>query len=200
MNVVVVAVLSGLGIVSAQKAGSEGAPRPIEPTSWFAADNYPAEALRKRQSGYVRYSVEVDAMGHPVSCAITMSSNAPSLDAMTCELVMKKARFLPAFDSTKQAVASRYEGKTQWVLPAPPHGMIALTVLVQGSGEEVTCETEVDGKARYLVSEMCVSLVNSVTVQGGRIDIPLSVHVPDGMGYFPTLIKELRTPAPRPAG
>jgi TonB family protein len=103
--------------------GGGGRPKatPVDnPGTWFTADDYPVEALRKGEEGRVTFFVNVDASGAPTACYILTSSGSSALDNGTCAVVMKKGHFEPAHDSSGKAVASTWSESTVWRMPGPP--------------------------------------------------------------------------------
>jgi len=64
----------------------------------FTYDDYPAEAVLNRWQGTVGTELTVGPDGSPTACRITKSSGYKVLDDKTCELLMTRAKFLPAKD------------------------------------------------------------------------------------------------------
>jgi protein TonB len=50
-------------------------------------------------------------------CTITRSTGHAPLDAATCELVTKRARFDAARDTSGRAAAGQYKGSITWQIP-----------------------------------------------------------------------------------
>ena len=86
------------------------------PPSWFTDKDYPREARERREQGSVAFLMTVDKKGKPAACTVTSSSGSASLDAKTCELAMKRARFYPALDADGRPVESKYPMRTTWSL------------------------------------------------------------------------------------
>jgi protein TonB len=80
--------------------------------------DYPAAALQARQSGTVRFSLDVGPDGRVTGCTITRSSGSSLLDASTCRLIRARARFSPAIDSNGNPAPSRIDQQFTWKLPA----------------------------------------------------------------------------------
>ena len=177
MLIAIVAAALALTPTDAGQASSSG-PQPIEPTTWFNNDDYPADALRAGQEGRVGFSVQVDAKGAASSCSIAQSSGSPSLDATTCDLIMRKAHFIPAHGPNGAGIASRYEGYIRWHLPAPIPNTLTSVVDLSGTVEQPRCALTVDGKPRLLILEMCRALASSIAARGGRLDQPVRVSIP----------------------
>lgn len=65
----------------------------------FSADDYPASALRNGEQGAVQARLSIDADGRVSECSIIRSSGHASLDAATCNILQRRARFLPAHNA-----------------------------------------------------------------------------------------------------
>lgn len=95
-------------------------PSPHDPASvmrLFSADDYPPEAVRLEQQGIVAYSATVGPDGRVASCDIVTSSGSASLDAATCSIIQRRARFRPASDQQGRPIAEKFSGRISWVLP-----------------------------------------------------------------------------------
>ena len=84
----------------------------------FTSDDYPTDAIASEDSGTVRVSVLIDERGQIADCSIIGASGAAALDAQTCALLQKRARFAPAVgldgkptkDAFTQNISWRLEG------------------------------------------------------------------------------------------
>ena len=85
--------------------------------SLFTTNDYPREALGRREQGIsaIRYIVGVD--GRVRDCHVTASSGSSSLDAKTCEIHMNRARYEPARTATGETVPSVVFTRMRWELP-----------------------------------------------------------------------------------
>lgn len=92
-------------------------PVPIITGSWRTDDDYPAEALKQRQEGTVGFRLDVDARGRVINCTVTQSSGYAALDSATCRF-MTKNKFKPGRDASGAAVASTFDSRFRWELPA----------------------------------------------------------------------------------
>ena len=88
-----------------------------DPTRWIGTSDYPTRDLREGNEGTVRFSLEIDARGNVSSCRIERSSGHPGLDAATCKLVSRRARFKPGKDGSGAAVPGSYSQTVRWVIP-----------------------------------------------------------------------------------
>src|SRR5262247_96517 len=78
----------------------------------FSDSDYPASAQAAGAQGTARASITVGPDGRVQSCNITQSTGNSALDAATCNIIRRSAKFTPAHDSSGNPVAD-----TQ---PTPP--------------------------------------------------------------------------------
>lgn len=94
--------------------------RPVRPRtspgSWISSDDYPVESMLMGEYGRTGFSVEVDPNGRVASCTIFTPSGFPRLDDLTCALVTRRARFIPAVDQAGQAAFGGYKQHVRWEL------------------------------------------------------------------------------------
>jgi protein TonB len=70
----------------------------------FSADDYPVEAQQNGEEGTVQARLDVDSKGRVAGCLIVRTSGHKSLDQVTCDVLRKRARFVPARDASGHAV------------------------------------------------------------------------------------------------
>lgn len=87
-------------------------------SSWIEAEDYPAAALRAEEQGLVTVKLAVNERGGVAACDIVRSSGSKTLDATTCQVIQRRARYRPATDATGHAVPSVDEHTVRWTLPA----------------------------------------------------------------------------------
>ncbi len=68
-------------------------------------------------TGKARFRLEIAADGRVTNCTITGSSGHSQLDAATCALVGRRAKFQPARGSEGEPVAGIYTSAIDWQLP-----------------------------------------------------------------------------------
>lgn len=103
-------------------------PRLIETQPAISYDDYPVEAIRRSEAGVVSVLLQVSASGSVTDCQVTESSFSKDLDAQTCSLLSRRARFAPATDSSGRKVAGEYRISTPWAL-----------------GDDLKARTSIDG-------------------------------------------------------
>jgi protein TonB len=79
--------------------------------------DYPSAALREGREGTSYFTATVGADGRVRRCVITRSSGSADLDAETCRLFSRSARFKPALDKDGHPVEDTFSSKITWRLP-----------------------------------------------------------------------------------
>lgn len=85
--------------------------------TWITTADYPAAALRAEEQGMTGITVQIGADGRVTGCSVTVPSGSSALDAATCRLYQRRARFAPARDDAGAAVATNYSDRIRWQLP-----------------------------------------------------------------------------------
>lgn len=88
-----------------------------DPQRWVTTDDYRGNWIRQEMTGRARFRLDIAADGRVTRCTITGSSGHPELDAATCTLVSKRARFQPARGGGGEPVAGSYANTIDWQLP-----------------------------------------------------------------------------------
>jgi TonB family protein len=86
-------------------------------SSLFSPDDYPAAAVRAGEQGTVEVKLAVGTTGRVTNCSVTSSSGSSALDSTTCRLLIARARFTPAMDSTGSPVTAEVTHRQPWRLP-----------------------------------------------------------------------------------
>ncbi len=87
------------------------------PGRWVTNDDYRTRWILEEMAGTARFALAIDARGKVTGCTITRSTGHAPLDAATCDLVTKRARFDAARDGTGKPVAGSYTGVITWQIP-----------------------------------------------------------------------------------
>ena len=92
-------------------------PKKIAEEKWFVADDYPAEAVSKREHGttFVMYLVNVS--GKTEDCRTVSSSGSKTLDDAACRVITMRARYASAMDVDNKPIALHQIRRTVWRLP-----------------------------------------------------------------------------------
>lgn len=88
------------------------------PATWVTPADYPAEALRAEAEGNVTFMLKIGPDGRPTGCLIKASSGNSALDAATCAVVVRQARFSPALDKQGRPTEGLYTNRVRWTIPA----------------------------------------------------------------------------------
>jgi TonB family protein len=94
--------------------------RPQNPGSWITNDDYPAAALRTKESGTVGFRLTIDETGRVTECDVTLSSGSAVLDATSCAIMRRRASFLPARDAAGNGIPATYSNRLRWEIPEDP--------------------------------------------------------------------------------
>lgn len=99
-------------------------PKKVEPArakanlaSYVSNDDYPAAALRAEDEGTTRFRLTVAPDGRVSACTVTQSSGSRVLDAATCRIMQRRARFTPARDSDGNPTGDTVRSAIRWELP-----------------------------------------------------------------------------------
>jgi protein TonB len=71
----------------------------------FSADDYPASAQAAGAEGTSQASITIGPDGRVVGCNIIRSSGNTALDSATCNIIRRRAKFVPARDSNGNATS-----------------------------------------------------------------------------------------------
>lgn len=94
----------------------EAAPKG-NPGAWITNDDYRTSWINRGYTGIASFELQIDASGRVTDCAITGSTGYGALDAATCRLIERRARFEPARDSSGNTVAGTYGSSVRWTIP-----------------------------------------------------------------------------------
>jgi len=125
MRSILKAMLGGGLLVAALSSGAALAKRvaPVGPVpvgnpgEWIATSDYPAIATLNLLEGTTAFRLAVDQTGKPTGCEVVTSSRFDVLDDATCELLLRRARFVPGRDAAGKPVAGSFASRVRWVVP-----------------------------------------------------------------------------------
>jgi TonB family protein len=83
----------------------------------LSPDDYPAQAARERASGSTRIMLMVDETGALKDCLVEETSGIASLDAMSCGVLLQRAKFTPALDNAGKFARSVLTVRISWRIP-----------------------------------------------------------------------------------
>jgi len=83
----------------------------------FRHEDYPDDAIEAGQSGTTSFLLMIDEKGAVMDCAIRQSSGVATLDAMGCQVLRERAKFVAAKDAANKPVKSLFlTPPIRWVL------------------------------------------------------------------------------------
>lgn len=85
--------------------------------SYVSSGDYPAVALKNDQDGLVGFVLLVDEQGKVADCTVMKTSGVAALDAQSCAILQRRARFTPAQDASGRPVKDAVYGRIRWQLP-----------------------------------------------------------------------------------
>jgi TonB family protein len=85
--------------------------------STISQSDYPADARKTRQAGIVSILYSMEPSGTIGRCIVTGSSGVPSLDAATCDSLVKRTLFRPALDENGKPVRVWSSRSVHWTPP-----------------------------------------------------------------------------------
>lgn len=74
----------------------------------FTDNDYPSEAMNRRQEGTAQFFLMIDQTGKVAACHVLKASGIPALDGMGCSVIRDRAKFSPAVDSNGKPARSTY--------------------------------------------------------------------------------------------
>lgn len=106
-------LVASLGLDPAEQRARTQGPTPVGGAAqWFRPDDYPF--VLRGISGMVIIRAVVGADGRPTECAVAKAGGDPAFEALTCELLMKRARFTPATGAANNPISSYWTARVAW--------------------------------------------------------------------------------------
>lgn len=123
-----------IGTSSGESAGGAGpiiklapSPKPMfdpvaanprnSPGSWINDNDYRSSWIRRKMTGMASFTLAINSKGRVTNCTVTSSTGYTALDAATCKLISRRARFEPARNSEGAVTSGTYSNSIRWVLP-----------------------------------------------------------------------------------
>lgn len=92
--------------------------RPVptgNPATWATDSDYPRGALIAGNSGLVTFRLDIGTDGMPYGCRILYRTSPDQFADLSCQLLLRRARFKPALDAAGKPVKSYYINRIRWV-------------------------------------------------------------------------------------
>lgn len=83
----------------------------------FSTNDYPSPALRQREQGTAGVYFRIGTDGRVSNCRVAETSGSSTLDAQTCAIIVRRARYQPAKTKTGELVASIGFQRIRWEIP-----------------------------------------------------------------------------------
>lgn len=87
----------------------------FSPRGWLDDSDFPMSQMTHGQSGIVRFRLDVDAQGKVAGCYILAATSPDNFADLTCKLIARRARLLPALDAKGLPVRSYHVRKVNWL-------------------------------------------------------------------------------------
>lgn len=85
------------------------------PAGWVQPNDYPTNALFGGHNGLVQFRLDVGTDGVPYGCRILYRTNPDDFADLSCQLLMRHARFKPALDAAGKPKKWFYMNRILWV-------------------------------------------------------------------------------------
>ena len=106
------------GLDPAEQMNLQRRPQPSNyPGKWLTPSDYPPSALRKGEQALLTFRLSIDDKGRPTDCDILRSYADAKFNDVLCKLLIQRARFKPAHDSSGNPIASYYVNQARFVIP-----------------------------------------------------------------------------------
>ena len=86
------------------------------PVSWVDPNDYPSSLANDGYEGIVQFRLIVEKDGTPSSCHIQSSSRPEGFERVTCDSLMRRARFEPALDANGNPIRSYWRSTVRYTL------------------------------------------------------------------------------------
>lgn len=83
----------------------------------FSSDDYPSQAVFGVQSGTAHIIALIDEKGQMADCMVVETSGIAVLDAQTCIIMHKRAKFSPAIGADGKPAKSTFTQRVRWEMP-----------------------------------------------------------------------------------
>lgn len=107
-------LVTSWGLDAKQQTALTTRPRPLNhPNTWIRSSNYPKAMLTRGKQALVSFRL-MGAEPQPLArCSVPTTTRQ---SAISCGLLVRRARFSPALDAKNQAVPSYYLNTVRWIM------------------------------------------------------------------------------------
>lgn len=92
------------------------APQPVEYTSWWSPSEMPRSILDQGGTRKVLTRTTVKPNGSILRCEVEATSGDPKVDLLTCAIIVKRGKFVPASDKAGNAIYGVYRQTVTWAV------------------------------------------------------------------------------------
>ncbi|GAA4052471.1 TonB family protein [Parerythrobacter jejuensis] len=94
------------------------APKPRnDPGRWITDSDYRSSWINREWAGTAGFRLSIGANGRVQECTVVDSTGHPALDAATCKLVRRRARFEAALNDKGEKVPGTFSSAVRWQIP-----------------------------------------------------------------------------------
>ena len=144
--------------------------------------DYPTKLIENGDAGVVSAHLYVGTDGRVSGCKVTETSGSEALDALTCSLATRRARFTPAHDAEGKAGAGEYYAAVTWgtnsdvmpisipmevgvkALPAGYRQPAQMRVLFGADGKAMRCDTATSSGSGAADRAVCAAITSQASL------------------------------------
>ena len=87
------------------------------PATWVTSNDYPTDLLREGKLGLVTFRLDVDEVGKVIGCTVLRRAGDDAFAKKTCEILSRRAQFLPALDREGKPTKAYWISSARWMIP-----------------------------------------------------------------------------------
>jgi hypothetical protein len=87
------------------------------PGNWLRSNDYPPGKAGRGEQAALAFVLLVGADGVPTDCKIPVGFGDEDFKKITCQRLLKRARFAPAINAAGVPIATIYSNTVTWVMP-----------------------------------------------------------------------------------
>lgn len=86
-------------------------------SAYVRTSDYPRESLRQGEDGRVEFELDISPQGRVVDCRVMASNAGRRLNFTTCQIMVARARFVPARDAEGRPAPDTVRSSVTWIIP-----------------------------------------------------------------------------------
>ena len=123
----------------------------------FLSKYYPEGALKRGEQGKVTFQLTIEPDGSIGRCEVTESSGSKSLDAETCDIMVRFARTKPVRNEDGRSIRAKQPGYIVWKLPEGTTQVAAATAVTMPKPEPLICKREAKTGSLIAKTKQCLT-------------------------------------------